>query len=87
MRPPGPTHTDPLAVNRAPWRRLAALYRVRLRPGWRQVRPLLVLVLSEADRDKDREPVRQLPEMLAEVGFELYRTDPARAPALERPAT
>jgi voltage-gated potassium channel Kch len=37
--------------------------------------------LSEEERDKDREPVRALPEMLAHVGFELRRAsggEPAR---------
>jgi TrkA-N domain/RyR domain len=29
--------------------------------------------LTEDDRDKDREPIRQLPEMLARVGFEIQR--------------
>jgi hypothetical protein len=37
--------------------------------------------LSEEEREKDREPVRALPEMLAHVGFELRA---ANAPAAER---
>jgi hypothetical protein len=37
--------------------------------------------MSEDERDKDREPVRALPEMLAHVGFELRSAgggEPAR---------
>jgi TrkA-N domain/RyR domain len=54
------------------------------RQGWRhgdtkdparKLHPQLVpwQELSEAERDKDRDPVRALPEMLALVGFELKR--------------
>jgi hypothetical protein len=32
--------------------------------------------LSEEDRDKDREPIRALPEMLTQAGFELRRAAP-----------
>jgi hypothetical protein len=56
-----------------------------LRHGWRpgpvkdpqrRVHPKLVpwSELSEDDRDRDREPVRALPEMLALVGFEIRRS-------------
>ena len=34
--------------------------------------------LSEAERDKDREAVRDLPRMLAEAGFEVRRVGPVR---------
>jgi hypothetical protein len=37
--------------------------------------------LSEEEREKDREPVRALPEMLARVGFELRPAGPAGDPA------
>jgi TrkA-N domain/RyR domain len=44
-------------------------------PG-RRLHPLLVSweQLPEVERDKDREPVRDLPRMLARAGFRLYRT-------------
>ncbi|MCW3063494.1 MAG: hypothetical protein JWN32_666 [Solirubrobacterales bacterium] len=57
-----------------------------LREGWkpttdekdpeRRLHPLLVSwdQLPEAERDKDRESVRNLPAMLARAGFRLYRT-------------
>jgi hypothetical protein len=42
----------------------------------RKLHPLLVPweQLSEPDRDKDRDAVRALPDMLAQAGFEVYRT-------------
>jgi hypothetical protein len=57
-----------------------------IRDGWKptagpkdpdaRLHPLLVPweQLPEAERDKDREPVRELPAMLARAGFRLYRT-------------
>ena len=56
------------------------------RDGWRRtsgakdperrLHPQLVTwaELSEEERDKDRDPMRELPGMLARVGFELYRS-------------
>ncbi|HVE67174.1 MAG TPA: NAD-binding protein [Solirubrobacteraceae bacterium] len=56
------------------------------RDGWRptagpkdpeaRLHPLLVPweELPEAERDKDREPVREIPEMLARAGLRVYRT-------------
>lgn len=53
--------------------------------GWRpttgdkdpvqKLHPLIVpwAELPESEREKDREPMRELPEMLARAGFELYR--------------
>ena len=43
--------------------------------------------LSEEERDKDREPVRALPEMLARVGFELRLPASPATPAAEPPAS
>jgi hypothetical protein len=40
-----PPQSDPLALHPAPWRRAAALYRVRLRPRWREIRPLILIGL------------------------------------------
>jgi glycine/D-amino acid oxidase-like deaminating enzyme len=37
--------------------------------------------LSEAERDKDRMAVRELPDMLLRAGFEIYRGDEPQAPA------
>src|SRR3954447_7046478 len=45
MAGPAPAQHDPLAVHPAPWRRFAALYRVKLRPRWRESRPLILIVL------------------------------------------
>ena len=42
--------------------------------------------LSEEEREKDREPVRALPEMLAHVGFELRPPDAAEAERYAQPA-
>ena len=68
------------------------------RDGWRytdgpknpdqKLHPLLILWkdLPEEQREKDREPMRSLPEMLAGVGFELYRVDRVGARPLEQPA-
>ena len=62
------------------------------RDGWRPTRgakdparklhPQLVpwAELSEEERDKDREPMRELPRMLALVGFGMHRAAPAAAP-------
>ncbi len=58
------------------------------RQGWRwgpakdatrRLHPNLVpwSELSEDDRDKDREPIRALPRMLARVGFAIERAGPA----------
>ena len=60
----------------------------KLRDGWRygpkrddaaRIHPLLVPweELPEIERDKDRDPMRELPQMLARVGLEIQR---ARAP-------
>ncbi len=69
------------------------------RDGWRftegpkdterKLHPLLIRWddLAEEQREKDREPMRALPEMLAGVGFELYRMNRAQARAVERAAT
>jgi hypothetical protein len=56
----------------------------KARSGWRygpvrddeaKVHPLMVSweELDEAERDKDREPVREVPQMLAHAGFEIVR--------------
>lgn len=56
----------------------------KARNGWRygpirddaaKVHPLMVSweALEETERDKDREPVREVPEMLARAGFEIVR--------------
>jgi hypothetical protein len=56
----------------------------KLRSGWRygperddagKIHPLLVdwAQLPESERDKDREPVREVPVMLARAGFEILR--------------
>lgn len=57
-----------------------------LRDGWRptsgakdalaKLHPMLIpwQELDEAERDKDRQPVLDLPRMLARAGYELYRT-------------
>jgi hypothetical protein len=62
------------------------------RDGWRRTdgpkdpaslrHPLLVPweELPESERDKDREPVREIPEMLARAGLRVYRMR-RRAPA------
>lgn len=42
--------------------------------------------LTEDDRDKDREPIRALPRMLARVGFVIERAEPAERAALSVPA-
>ena len=49
----------------------------------RKLHPLLESweELSEAERDKDRMAVRELPEMLLRAGFEIYREDDQTAPA------
>ena len=54
----------------------------------RKLHPLLIRWddLDEAQREKDREPMRALPQMLAGVGFELYRMNRAQARAIERAA-
>jgi hypothetical protein len=36
--------------------------------------------LPEVERDKDRQPVRELPMMLAHAGFEILRADPDSLP-------
>ena len=41
--------------------------------------------LSEDERDKDREPVRELPRMLTLVGFEIQRMPPAERASLPKP--
>jgi hypothetical protein len=50
----------------------------------RRVHPSLVpwSELSEEERDKDREPVRELPRMLALVGFDIQRTLPSLSAGL-----
>jgi hypothetical protein len=59
----------------------------KLRSGWRhgperddtrKIHPLLVDwdQLPESERDKDREPVREVPTMLARTGFEILRGGP-----------
>ena len=56
----------------------------KLRNGWRygpvrddarRIHPLIVdwAQLDELERDKDREPVREIPRMLAHAGFEIVR--------------
>jgi hypothetical protein len=56
----------------------------KVRNGWRygpvrddarKIHPLIVgwEQLDETERDKDREPVREIPEMLARAGFEIIR--------------
>jgi hypothetical protein len=56
----------------------------KARNGWRygpvrddaaKIHPLMVSweELDEVERDKDREPVREVPEMLARAGFEIVR--------------
>ncbi|MDQ3935776.1 MAG: RyR domain-containing protein, partial [Actinomycetota bacterium] len=54
----------------------------------RKLHPSLVpwSELSEEDRDRDREPVRALPEMLAHVGFELRPPASPATPAAKPPA-
>src|SRR5437588_654112 len=65
--------------------------RDKIRDGWRygpkrddaaRIHPLLVPweELPESERDKDRNPMRELPQMLARVGLEVQRA-PVRAPA------
>jgi voltage-gated potassium channel Kch len=66
-----------------------------LRDGWRpttgakdperRLHPLLVGwdELSEAERDLDREPVREIPAMLARAGFRIARVSPGSAPRSE----
>jgi hypothetical protein len=70
--------------------------RDRIADGWtfgpvrddvRKVHPSLVAYdeISEDERDKDRDAIRDLPRILAEAGFEIRRvgraSDPGRAPA------
>jgi len=68
----------------------------KLRAGWRygtprdnerKLHPLLVPweKLPEAERKKDRDPVRELPQMLAHAGFEILRAG-AAAPRADLPA-
>jgi RyR domain-containing protein/TrkA family protein len=56
----------------------------KARNGWRygpvrddeaRIHPLMVSweELADAERDKDREPVREVPQMLADAGFEIVR--------------
>lgn len=56
----------------------------KTRTGWRygpvrddaaKIHPLMVTweALEEAERDKDRDPVREVPQMLAHAGFEIIR--------------
>ncbi|MFL5822844.1 MAG: RyR domain-containing protein [Solirubrobacteraceae bacterium] len=63
----------------------------KVRNGWRfgpvrddarKIHPLLVAwgQLDEVERDKDREPVREVPQMLAYAGFEIVRLTEADAP-------
>jgi hypothetical protein len=73
----------------------------RARAGWRhgpvrdndkKVTPLLVSweELPDTERDKDRDPVRELPVMLAYAGFEILRADGtpgAAAPANQLDST
>ena len=65
--------------------------RDKIRDGWRygpkrddaaRIHPLLVSweELPESERDKDRNPMRELPQMLARVGLEVQRA-PVQAPA------
>ena len=65
--------------------------RDKIRDGWRygpkrddaaRIHPLLVPweELPESERDKDRNPMRELPQMLARVGLEVQRA-PVQAPA------
>ena len=62
--------------------------RDRIADGWsygdprddaRKLHPSLIAYdeLSEPERDKDRDAVRDLPQMLAEAGFSIYRVDAA----------
>jgi hypothetical protein len=46
-----------------------------VRDDARKIHPLIVgwEQLDETERDKDREPVREIPEMLARAGFEIIR--------------
>lgn len=64
----------------------------KVRNGWRygperdearKIHPLIVdwSQLPEEERDKDREPVREIPEMLAHAGFEIVRVTGAQAAA------
>ena len=65
------------------------------RDGWRyhdapkdpkrKLHPLLIDwdKLAEPEREKDREPVRALPEMLAREGFEMYRPERGQLAALK----
>ena len=68
----------------------------KLRTGWRygpvrddahKIHPLIVdwEQLPESERDKDRQPVREVPEMLAHAGFEIVRRSGAQPPAPDRP--
>lgn len=69
----------------------------KLRSGWRygplrddagKIHPLIVdwEELAEVERDKDREPVREVPEMLARAGFEIVRlSDDGGRPEPVRP--
>ncbi|WP_369373401.1 RyR domain-containing protein [Promicromonospora sp. Populi] len=71
---------------------------VRVAQGWRagpvrddknRVHPMIGVPwadLSEANRDKDRDVVRLLPEILAEFGLEVVRYGPSTNPLLERSA-
>jgi voltage-gated potassium channel Kch len=69
----------------------------KIRNGWtygpernepEKKHPLLVdwdQLPNEAERDKDREPVREIPEMLAYAGFEIVRLAGAQASAGDQP--
>jgi hypothetical protein len=68
--------------------------RDRIADGWsygaerddeRKLHPSLVAYedLSEDEREKDRDAIRDLPRMLAEAGFEIHRVARATRPGIE----